>query len=169
MSERKTSITTRQLARLLADLRAFPIAPVGACLLDETFADYATGHLPLEEIGRVDEHLRSCAACLSEMALLVEAFESWRGEQGEARLGALRKWVRAQWGQVPAAAAPQPGPPLAGSNDAISGSGMYQYLYAIADQLPVGWRAPAASVGGPVKLRRLDDLIVLVSSLERLP
>lgn len=46
---------------------------------------------------------------------------------------------------------------------------MYQYLYAIADRLPSAWRPPDASVGGPVELRRLGDLVVLVSALERLP
>jgi len=46
---------------------------------------------------------------------------------------------------------------------------MYQYVYAIADRLPATWRPPDASVGGPVELRRLGDLVVLVSSLERLP
>src|SRR5438093_1264207 len=46
---------------------------------------------------------------------------------------------------------------------------MYQYLYAIADRLPAAWRPPDASVGGPVALRRLGDLVVLVSALERLP
>jgi hypothetical protein len=46
---------------------------------------------------------------------------------------------------------------------------MYQYLYAIADRLPAAWRPPAASVGGPVELRRLGDLVVLVSRLDRLP
>ena len=46
---------------------------------------------------------------------------------------------------------------------------MYQYLYAIADRLPAAWRPPDASVGGPVALRRLGDLVVLVSALERPP
>jgi hypothetical protein len=46
---------------------------------------------------------------------------------------------------------------------------MYQYLYAIADRLPATWRSPSASVGGPVVLRRLDDLVAIVSALERLP
>jgi len=46
---------------------------------------------------------------------------------------------------------------------------MYQYVYAIADRLPATWRPPDASVGGPVELRRLGDLVVLVSSLEHLP
>jgi len=46
---------------------------------------------------------------------------------------------------------------------------MYHYLYAIADRLPAAWRAPGASVGGPVALRRLGDLVVLVSQLDRLP
>ena len=46
---------------------------------------------------------------------------------------------------------------------------MYQYLYAIADRLPAAWRPPDASVGGPVQLHRLGDLVVLVSALERPP
>jgi len=46
---------------------------------------------------------------------------------------------------------------------------MYQYLYAIADRLPAAWRAPTASVGGPVELRRLGELVVLVSRLDRPP
>jgi len=46
---------------------------------------------------------------------------------------------------------------------------MYQYLYAIADRLPAAWRPPGASVGGPVELRRLGDLVVLTSGLERPP
>lgn len=46
---------------------------------------------------------------------------------------------------------------------------MYQYLYAIADRLPAAWRPPDASVGGPVELRRLGDLVVLASALERPP
>ena len=46
---------------------------------------------------------------------------------------------------------------------------MYQYLYAIADRLPAAWRPPDASVGSPVELRRLGDLVVLVSALERAP
>jgi hypothetical protein len=46
---------------------------------------------------------------------------------------------------------------------------MYQYLYAIADRLPTAWRPPAASIGDPVELRRLGDLVVLVSRLDRLP
>jgi hypothetical protein len=43
---------------------------------------------------------------------------------------------------------------------------MYQYLYAIADRLPAAWRPPDASVGGPVVLRRLGELVVLASTLE---
>src|SRR5207253_2173220 len=50
-----------------------------------------------------------------------------------------------------------------------AGGSMYQYLYAIADRLPAAWRPPGASVGGPVELRRLGDLVVLVSQLDRLP
>ena len=46
---------------------------------------------------------------------------------------------------------------------------MYQYLYAIADRLPAAWRPPDASVGGPVQLHHLGDLVVLVSALERPP
>src|SRR2546426_6847615 len=46
---------------------------------------------------------------------------------------------------------------------------MYQYLYAIADLLPAAWRPPDASVGGPVVLRRLGDLVVLASPLDLLP
>jgi hypothetical protein len=46
---------------------------------------------------------------------------------------------------------------------------MYQYLYAIADRLPAAWRPPDASVGGPVVLRRLSDLVVLTSSLDLMP
>jgi hypothetical protein len=46
---------------------------------------------------------------------------------------------------------------------------MYQYLYAIADRLPEAWGPPEPSVGGPVELRRLGDLVVLVSPLDRLP
>src|SRR5207245_4880162 len=46
---------------------------------------------------------------------------------------------------------------------------MYQYLYAIADRLPAAWRPPDASVGGPVVLRRLSDLVVLASSLDLMP
>jgi len=46
---------------------------------------------------------------------------------------------------------------------------MYQYLYAIADLLPAAWRPPEASVGGPVVLRRLGDLVVLASPLDLLP
>lgn len=42
---------------------------------------------------------------------------------------------------------------------------MYQYLYAIADQLPVSWRPPEASVGGPIVLRSLGDLAVLTCAL----
>ncbi len=50
-----------------------------------------------------------------------------------------------------------------------SGGSMYQYLYAIADLLPMAWRPPEASVGGPVVLRRLGDLVVLASPLDLLP
>jgi Gas vesicle synthesis protein GvpL/GvpF len=46
---------------------------------------------------------------------------------------------------------------------------MYQYLYAIADRLPAAWRPPAESVGGPVVLRQLGDLVVLASALEHPP
>ena len=46
---------------------------------------------------------------------------------------------------------------------------MYQYLYAIADRLPATWRSPSASVGGPVTLQRLDDLVAVVSPVERRP
>jgi hypothetical protein len=46
---------------------------------------------------------------------------------------------------------------------------MYQYLYAIADRLPAAWRPPVASVGGPVVLRPLGDLVVLASDLELPP
>jgi gas vesicle protein GvpL/GvpF len=46
---------------------------------------------------------------------------------------------------------------------------MYQYLYAIADRLPPTWRSPSASVGGPVALRRFDDLVAVVSPVERRP
>lgn len=46
---------------------------------------------------------------------------------------------------------------------------MYQYLYAIADRLPATWRPPSASVGGPVVLRRLEDLVAISSSVERRP
>jgi len=46
---------------------------------------------------------------------------------------------------------------------------MYEYLYAIADLLPAAWRPPDASIGGPVVLRRLGDLVVLASPLDLLP
>ena len=46
---------------------------------------------------------------------------------------------------------------------------MYQYLYAIVDLLQATWRPPEASVGGPVVLRRLGDLVVLASPLDILP
>src|SRR3989454_1653574 len=46
---------------------------------------------------------------------------------------------------------------------------MYQYLYAIADLLPAAWRPPDASVGGPVVVRRLGDLVVLASPLDLMP
>ena len=46
---------------------------------------------------------------------------------------------------------------------------MYQYLYAIADRLPAAWRPPETSVGGPVVLRRLGDLVVLACALELPP
>jgi len=46
---------------------------------------------------------------------------------------------------------------------------MYQYLYAIADRLPAAWRPPGASVGSAVELRRLGDLVVLASPLDRVP
>ena len=46
---------------------------------------------------------------------------------------------------------------------------MYQYLYAIADRLPAAWRPPVASVGSPVLLRPLGDLVVLASTLEHPP
>ena len=46
---------------------------------------------------------------------------------------------------------------------------MYQYLYAIADRLPAGWRPPDASVGGPVELRPFGDLVLLASKIEQLP
>jgi gas vesicle protein GvpL/GvpF len=46
---------------------------------------------------------------------------------------------------------------------------MYQYLYAIADRLPAAWRPPDASVGGPVVLRPLSDLVVLASALDLMP
>jgi Gas vesicle synthesis protein GvpL/GvpF len=46
---------------------------------------------------------------------------------------------------------------------------MLQYLYAIADRLPAAWRPPAASVGDAVELRRLGDLVLLASPLDRPP
>jgi Gas vesicle synthesis protein GvpL/GvpF len=46
---------------------------------------------------------------------------------------------------------------------------MFQYLYAIADRLPAAWRPPAASIGGAVELRRLTDLVLLTSPLDRAP
>jgi hypothetical protein len=46
---------------------------------------------------------------------------------------------------------------------------MYQYLYAIADRLPAAWRSPGASVGGRVELRRMADLVAVVSPVERRP
>jgi len=46
---------------------------------------------------------------------------------------------------------------------------MYQYLYAIVDRLPTAWRPPDARIGGPVELRRLGDLVVLASSVDRAP
>jgi Gas vesicle synthesis protein GvpL/GvpF len=46
---------------------------------------------------------------------------------------------------------------------------MYQYLYAIADHLPVAWRPPEISVGGPVVLRRLGNLAVVTCDLDLAP
>jgi hypothetical protein len=46
---------------------------------------------------------------------------------------------------------------------------MYQYLYAIADRLPASWSSPDASVGGRVELRRVADLMAVVSQVERRP
>src|SRR5205807_8736134 len=64
----------------------------------------------------------------------------------------------------------QSNPPRAcGALSGARGANMYQYLYAIADRLPAAWRPPDASVGGPVELRRLGDLGVPVSQLDRLP
>jgi Gas vesicle synthesis protein GvpL/GvpF len=46
---------------------------------------------------------------------------------------------------------------------------MLQYLYALVDRLPAAWRPPAASVGDAVELRRLGDLVLLASPLDRTP
>jgi hypothetical protein len=46
---------------------------------------------------------------------------------------------------------------------------MYQYLFAIADRLPAAWRPPEASVGGPVVLRRLGDLVVVACAVDLPP
>jgi Gas vesicle synthesis protein GvpL/GvpF len=45
-----------------------------------------------------------------------------------------------------------------------------QYLYAIVDRLPTGWRPPTAGlVGASVVPRRLDDLVVVSSLLDTVP
>ena len=46
---------------------------------------------------------------------------------------------------------------------------MYQHLYAIADRLPAAWRPPETSVGGPVVLRRLGDLVVVACDVDPPP
>jgi hypothetical protein len=46
---------------------------------------------------------------------------------------------------------------------------MLEYLYAIADRLPATWRPPGASVGDAVEIRRLADLTLLASPLDRVP
>lgn len=91
----KLQVTTNQLDKLIAEIRALPGKPVGDHLFsDDEFISYAMETLEPQQIERIDAHLASCPECATEMERLVEAAEVWRGEQGEQRLAAL--WARAR-------------------------------------------------------------------------
>jgi hypothetical protein len=91
MKTRKIKVTTKQLDRVIEDVRALPDEPIGDHLTDDDFIGYDMGTLTAEEVKQVDAHLASCSDCAMEMERLMEAWQVWRGEQGKQRLAALRK------------------------------------------------------------------------------
>jgi hypothetical protein len=80
MTQHKIQVTTKQVNKLIADLRALPDRPVGAHLSDDEFIDYTMETLEPPEIERLDTHLASCMDCVAEMERLVGAAEIWAKE-----------------------------------------------------------------------------------------
>ncbi len=91
MKERNIRVTTNQLDKLLADIRALPHEPLGNHLSDDEFINYSQGTSSTEEMNRIDTHIASCSPCASEMERLIEAFKVWRDDIGKRRLERLRE------------------------------------------------------------------------------
>ena len=132
--KRTVQVTTEQLGRLVADLRALPGEPVGEHLSDEEFVGYTMEALQPPAIGRLDTHLASCPECATEMERLVEAAQGW----DEERLAHLREHAHTTLRDVP----PSSPPPNKGH------WGNLQAALTKIASLFIGWQVPVASVAG---------------------
>lgn len=136
--KRTVQVTSGQLDRLIADIRALPSEPVGEHLMDDEFIDYTMEALAPPEFARLDTHLASCPECAAEMERLMEASEVWRGAQGGQRLARLRERALATVQAVPAVPSPTRKVPWTG-------------LQAVLEKISsvfIGWQVPVASVAG---------------------
>lgn len=132
MTTSKIQVTTEQVNKLLADLRALPDTPVGAHLSDDEFIGYTMEAFEPPEIKRLDTHLASCPECATEMERLVEAAEGW----DEERLAHLRERALTPLRGVP----PEPSQPR---------KVPWKRLQTALENISIiGWQVPVASVAG---------------------
>lgn len=93
MTHDKRRTTSRHVDRLLDEIHAVPVLPVGDHLLDEEFVTYSTSALDAQAVARIDAHLASCADCAERMEDLLTAAEAWSGAAGEERLADVSRRV----------------------------------------------------------------------------
>jgi HEAT repeat protein len=107
-------ISSARLEAIMSDLMQTR-ASAGDHVSEEDLAAYAMETLPEAQVADIDAHLAGCATCASESERMVEAFEPWRGEEGEAALARLRERLLAVSARIAAAPASLVGEKLAGS------------------------------------------------------
>lgn len=97
MSLHKMRITSKQVDRLLADVRALPEEPAGEHLSDDEFTLYAMAMLTPEATSKAEAHLGSCPNCAAETERLLEASRFWESEKGAWHLSELANRTIPQW------------------------------------------------------------------------
>jgi HEAT repeat protein len=96
-------VSAARLQELTSALTEVAAPPDASHVLEEVLAGYAMEALPPADVERVDAHLAACVSCASEAEHMVEAFEPWRGAEGEAALARLRERLLAVNARIAAA------------------------------------------------------------------
>ena len=94
MNIERVKITAKKMDGLIEFLKNFPAGPIGDHLSDDEFVEYAMEWLSEEDLRKVDGHLHSCIDCATQMEVVVEKAESWRGTQGQQNIDDLKTRCR---------------------------------------------------------------------------